>query len=170
MAELHDGDAPQEAGAEAFVLLVLRYLDCLTSAEEFLWLCEALRSEAGCRDLFVRLCRLDGGLTETYAARRHAYQGGRRRVRSAHLAGTPGGGGPVAHSGGDLIGDASSEAPAPGAPPRAPDETEIKEPSAQETHHEPPAGAGATDPPPDDPSAVERLLRLPDPEAEAGEK
>ena len=56
--------------ADAFTVLVLRYLDGDCGAEEFEQLRDRLAGSTQCRELFVQTCRVFGRMHENYAARR----------------------------------------------------------------------------------------------------
>jgi hypothetical protein len=55
---------------EAFTVLVLRYLDGHTTADDVAQLNRSLTSQAQARELFVHLCRLHGELSEALAPQR----------------------------------------------------------------------------------------------------
>jgi hypothetical protein len=57
---------------EVFITQVLRYLDGLATVQDLSELKEALATRHECRSLFVRLCRLHGGLGELLAPQRAA--------------------------------------------------------------------------------------------------
>lgn len=62
-----------EGAVDAFIALVLRYLDDQASAEEIHELKDLLGGAAH-RELFVQVCRLQGNLHETFATRRAKLQ------------------------------------------------------------------------------------------------
>jgi hypothetical protein len=63
---------PQGQAEDAFAVLVLRYLEGLATPQEVGELNTALKSRPECRDLFVQMSRLHGGLSEVLAPRRAA--------------------------------------------------------------------------------------------------
>ena len=167
-------------GEEAFAALVLRYLDGLATADETAGLNAALLSGRSCRELFVRLCRLDGVLREAYvpltvrldgsekaagqtrAARR------KKQARAAHARpAAPG----TATAG--PAGTGRRQSGKKGTPGAATRNTKLL---AEETAYPPPTGQGqtppeaaGTGPAPDRPDDVLRLLGMLDEEPERTE-
>lgn len=59
---------------EAFSVLVLRYLDGVSTADEVLEIKRPLVESSACREVFAQTCRLQGELREAFAHQRAARQ------------------------------------------------------------------------------------------------
>jgi hypothetical protein len=94
-------DSPEQE--EAFLFLVLRYLDGLATRQEMGRLNDALRLSSACRDFFVQVTSLQGAIREALAPLRFRFKPKKRAPRQAlaqsdSLKAVPAGAGPAGPS------------------------------------------------------------------------